>query len=87
MGGVSLSDLPDDCVRQILLRFTDSQDIINTGLVDNRVFDLSQERTVWKDLCLFHFDNAQILSLTSNGVNLQNLTSADWNTLYERLVK
>ena len=82
-----ISDLPDDCVRQILSRFTDHKDIVNTGLTEARTFELSKEHSLWKDLCLFHFDNIQILSLTKIGTDLQTYTAADWKALYSRLVK
>lgn len=82
-----MSDLPDDCVREILARLTHHRDIINTGLTEERVFDLSQEKEIWKDLCLFHFDNFQILSLIADESQLQNYQSADWKSLYKKLVK
>ncbi len=33
-----MSDLPDDCIRKILLRMTDHKDIVNTGATEVRLF-------------------------------------------------
>lgn len=87
-GGMVFTDLPSDCIRAILLRFTDGSDLINAGLAHQRTYSLAEEKTIWKDLCLFHFDNHQIQAVLRNqDINLEQLDAADWKLLYDRLTK
>lgn len=81
-GKAKLTDLPDDCLREILLRFPDHQDVISTSLTNQRAFDLAQETKVWKDLCVFHFPTHKWPAVVRKG---EELGSLDWNTLYLRL--
>ena len=82
-----MSDLPDDCIREILSRMTDHLDIVNTGATQSRANELSEEKTLWRNLCLFHFDNIQIHKLLKPGQNLEAFTTEDWKLLYKRLMK
>ena len=82
-----MSDLPDDCIREILLRMTDHKDIVNTGATESRANELSEEKSLWRDLCLFHFDNIQINTLLKPGQNLEIFTTEEWKQLYKRLIK
>jgi len=83
-------DLPDDCLRLILFRFSDSQDIVNTGLTDeSRISDLSHERLLWRQLCDHHFSNEQVAAVNKNNKigNLEKMGTEDWKLLHHRLVK
>ena len=82
-----MSDLPDDCIREILLRMTDHKDIVNMGATESRANELSEEKSLWRDLCLFHFDNIQINTLLKPGQNLETFTTEEWKQLYKRLIK
>lgn len=83
-----MQDLPDDCIREILLRMTDHRDIVATGATESRTKDLSEELALWRGLCLFHFDNIQINQLLKgNTQNLDTYTTEDWKRLYQRLMK
>ena len=82
-----LSDLPDDCIREILMRMTDHKDIVNTGATESRNNDLSEDLTLWRNLCLFHFDNIQINKLLKPGQDLETFGTEDWKQFYKRLMK
>ena len=82
-----MSDLPDDCIREILTRLSDHRDVINTGMTEPRAHNLAEEKGLWKELCLFHFDNQQIYSVIKKGDNLENLDSEGWKNLHTRLIK
>ena len=87
-GGMTLTDLPSECIREILLRFTDGDDLVNTGLTSDRTFDLTEDTGVWKDLCLFHFDNLQIQTvMRQKEVDLSQLDATAWKELYTKLIK
>ncbi|KAI0213870.1 F-box only protein 25 [Lamellibrachia satsuma] len=83
-GQVKLTDLPDDCIRQILLRLADHKDVVNAGLTDQRTFNLAEEQLLWKELCLFHFDPLQMCAVIRRNESMQQLS---WKVLYLRLMK
>lgn len=83
-GGLTISDLPDDVLRQIMLRLADHRDLVNTGLTDMRSFSLSEENSFWRNLCLYHFTNKQWLSVFRRG---EDIESIGWKRLYTRLAK
>ena len=55
-----------------------------TGLTDSRTLGLSQEMRLWRELCIFHFENDQIFNVLKRG---EDLSTIDWQELYKRLVK
>ena len=83
-GKLQMSDLPDDVLREILLRLADHQDLVSAGQADSRTFSLSEDNFLWRDLCLFHFSKNQWHSVVRKGEDLETL---DWKILYPRLVK
>ncbi len=44
-------------------------------------------RLLWRDLCLFHFDNSQLMAVNKNNKDLSQFTTEDWKFLYNRLLK
>jgi len=83
-GKIQMSDLPDDCIREILLRLNNHQDLVNTGLTEVRTFQLVQEKQFWHNLCIFHFTNEQWSSVLKRDECIDTLP---WPLLYKRLVK
>ena len=83
-GKVQMSDLPDDVVREILFCLSDHNDLVNAGLARLRPFDLTEENTFWRRLCLFHFTNRQWMSVIKRGEEMETL---GWKNLYTRLMK
>ena len=83
-GKVQMSDLPDDVVREILFCLSDHNDLVNAGLARLRPFDLTEENTFWRRLCLFHFTNRQWMSVVKRGEEMETL---GWKNLYTRLMK
>ena len=83
-GKIQMSDLPDDCIREILLRLNNHQDLVNTGLTEVRTFQLIQETKFWRNLCIFHFTNEQWHNVLKRGECVDTLP---WPVLYKRLVK
>lgn len=83
-GGATMSDLPDEVLRQILFCLDDHTDVIRTGLTEWRALGLTQEVTVWRRLCQFHFGNKPWNVVVRKGESLESL---GWKKLYVRLVK
>ncbi|CAD5113475.1 DgyrCDS2640 [Dimorphilus gyrociliatus] len=80
----SLCDLPDDCMREILYKLSDREDIINLGQTCDRTSSLTKEDGLWRDLCVYYFDEVQMAKVLKNN---ETIESVRWSCLYERLVK
>lgn len=83
-GKVMFEDLPEDCIRDILLRLSDHRDIVHTGLTNSCIYDLSQEKLLWKQLCFYNFDNHQLLIFIPKDAEEDEV---DWKMIYRRCVK
>ena len=64
--------------------YMNTQFCMTTGLTDSRTLGLTQEMLLWRELCIFHFENRQICSVLKKD---ESLTTIDWQLLYKRLVK
>lgn len=87
---VTLTDLPDDCVRSILFCIADHKDIIHAGQTAKSLQELSDELMLWRELCYFHFTNRQILTFLSAYVVTGSDGEADhvdWKNIYRRCYK
>ncbi|XP_026093004.1 F-box only protein 25-like isoform X3 [Carassius auratus] len=81
--GMTLSDLPLHMQNNILFKFSDACDIINLGQTTPTLQMLSEDRQLWKKLCLFHFAEKQFcrhLSLSEKG-------HVDWKLMFFTLQK
>ncbi|KAG7272035.1 hypothetical protein CRUP_030139 [Coryphaenoides rupestris] len=81
--GTKFCDLPLDTQNTILYKFSDAFDIINLGQATPTLHILSENKNLWKKLCLFHFSERQFsmnMGLTASG-------SVDWKGLYFTLQK
>lgn len=67
--GMSFSDLPLHMQNKILYKFSDACDIINLGQATPTLHILSENNTLWKKLCLFHFSDRPV-SITLNNLSL-----------------
>ena len=57
---MSFSDLPLYMQNKILYQLSDAYDIINLGQATPTLHFLSENRTLWKRLCHFHFSDKQV---------------------------
>lgn len=55
-----LQNLPEECVREILLRLADHKDLENSSKAYSVMQNLSNEQRIWRELCSFHFTDVQI---------------------------
>lgn len=58
--GKSFNDLPLLMHNKILYNLSDAHDIINLGQASPTLHILSENRTLWKNLCHFHFADKQV---------------------------
>uniref|UniRef100_T1IW22 F-box domain-containing protein n=1 Tax=Strigamia maritima TaxID=126957 RepID=T1IW22_STRMM len=55
-----LQDLPEELIREIMLRLSDHTDLQNGGKAYNLMQELLGEQRIWRELCRFHFSPQQI---------------------------
>lgn len=90
-----LTDLPEECMRLILLCLSDHHDLMRSaealkGSPDHmrkfgQIFD---EQRLWRELCFFHFDARQlkeIMNGTETNVNKDGSVKKDWEDIYRRM--
>lgn len=58
--GFSFNDLPLHTQNKIFCKLSDACDIINLGQATPTLHVLSENRTLWKKLCHFHFSDKQV---------------------------
>ncbi|CAH0381246.1 unnamed protein product [Bemisia tabaci] len=79
-----LENLPEECVREILLRLADHKDLENSSKAYSVMARLCDEQRIWRELCQFHFTQQQINfvvdSTSSDG-------PTDWQNIYHKLRK
>ncbi|KAK2890160.1 F-box only protein 25 isoform X1 [Channa argus] len=81
--GMLLSDLPLHMQNKILYKLSDAYDIINLGQATPTLHILSENRTLWKKLCHFHFSDKQFCrDLVRNKAD-----NVDWKLMYFTLQK
>lgn len=96
MAEKTLESIPFDCKLEIMRRLNTGLDLVNLAKCSrglNQV--ISQELTMWKNLCNFHFQQAHINSLVNrsptSSSQLQKtqdqINEVDWKSMYFRLKK
>lgn len=55
-----LQDLPEECVREIILRINDHRDLEASSAAWTLMAALASEQRVWRELTQFHFTKPQI---------------------------
>lgn len=77
-----LQNLPEECVREVMLRMTDHKDLESSGKAYSVMARLCDEQRIWRELCQFHFSPQQIAFITD-----QQLPPLDWQQVYHKLRK
>lgn len=55
-----LEDLPEECIREIILRINDHRDLEASSAAWTLMAALASEQRVWRELTQFHFTKQQI---------------------------
>lgn len=75
--------LPEECVREVLLRLADHRDLERSAHAWGVMARLVDELRIWRELCQFHFNPRQIQSVIDSSPS----TSEDWQLIYHKLRK
>jgi len=78
-----LQNLPEECVREVMLRLTDHKDLEASGKAYSVMARLCDEQRIWRELCQFHFTPQQIAFITDQ----QRNHPLDWQQVYHKLRK
>lgn len=79
-----LQQLPEECVREVLLRLSDHKDLQRAGEAWGVMRRVADEQRIWRELCSFHFTPQQ-LSKTLEDMNQQEANVTDWQQVYHKL--
>ncbi|KAL5292630.1 FBXO32 family protein [Megaselia abdita] len=80
-----IHDLPEECVREIILRIADHRDLESAAGAWKLMASLTSEQRVWRELCTFHFNKKQMkYILDKNKLNHQSEIK-DWKKIYHDL--
>lgn len=99
---LTLANLPNDCKLEIMRRLNNGLDLINVSKCNKNFHNmLSQELSVWKDLCVYHYQQTNInevlkqkssanlylnnKKLQLNETNINRVDDLDWKSLYFKL--
>lgn len=72
--------LPEECVREILLRLDTGEDIVRAGDACALMGGIAKETRIWRELVQSHFTPAQIAYVVNTKPQLQE----DWEEIYKR---
>lgn len=76
-----LHDLPEECIREIMLRLSDYRDLDAAGVASPTMAAVCAEQRTWRELVAFHFTEQQQRRARDED------THADWKQLFHRLRK
>ena len=55
-------DLPKECIREIMLNFSDHRDLVHLGQCNRDLYYMTQDMSLWERLTQFHFTEKQMLN-------------------------
>ncbi|XP_055383548.1 F-box only protein 32 isoform X2 [Condylostylus longicornis] len=82
-----MTDLPEECIREIILRIADYRDLEATSKAWNVMSALVNEQRIWRELTGFHFNKNQVnFILDKNKSRIIN-DAKDWKKVFHDLRK
>uniref|UniRef100_A0A336M916 CSON013786 protein n=1 Tax=Culicoides sonorensis TaxID=179676 RepID=A0A336M916_CULSO len=83
-----LHDLPEECIREIILRISDHKDLEASAAAWSMMAALISEQRVWRELTHFHYTQPQIDTIIEK-MNLQDTKDRhrNWQAIYHNLRK
>ncbi|KAG1668873.1 F-box only protein 25 [Nymphon striatum] len=79
-GSKRLTDMPEEVVREILLRLSDHKDLQTCGQAYAVMQGLIEEQHIWRELCKFHFTEQQLKHILD-----QENSPRKWQQIYHKL--
>lgn len=82
-----LQEMPEECIREILLRISDHRDLEASSAAWNVMASLCSEQRIWRELVHFHFTQSQIDFANNKMNNGDGGEKTDWKSTYHMLRK
>lgn len=82
----TLTDLPKECIREIMLRLTDHKDIINLGKTCSDLYYMTQDSSIWQKLVQYHFTEKQMYTFIEDTEYIDTSASV-WQQLHAKCSK
>ncbi|KAM3960768.1 LOW QUALITY PROTEIN: F-box only protein 32 [Aphomia sociella] len=82
-----LHDLPEECIREILLRISDHRDLDAASSAWNVMASVCTEQRIWRELVNFHFTQQQIDAVLSKDKDGSEDKDVDWKKVFHQLRK
>jgi len=80
-----MDNLPEECIREILLRLSDGGDVDRAGNTCPTMSFIVKERRIWRELVQSHFTKSQVECVISQKPELAG--NKKWRDLYISLKK
>ena len=79
------TDLPEECIREIILRIGDHRDLESSAEAWSVMSSLVSEQRIWRELAIFHFNPRQLNTvLELNKIKAKDDVK-DWKKIYHQL--
>ncbi|XP_053396481.1 F-box only protein 25-like [Mercenaria mercenaria] len=82
----TLTDLPKECIREIMLKLSDHRDIINLGKTCSELYYVTQDSSIWQKLVQYHFSEKQ-MSMFIEDTEYIDSTVSVWQHLHHKCSK
>lgn len=77
-----LLNLPEECIREIILRLSDHRDLTASAQSCDEICSIVNEQRVWRELTKFHFTAQQIELVLP-----KDTETFDWKIIFNSLKK
>lgn len=81
----SASDLPEELIREILLRLSDYRDVVNSAVAFNSPDLIVHETHIWRKLCEYHFTPTQLHADVLNKFTHPETGRVDYEQVFQLL--
>lgn len=78
-----LHELPEECIREIILRISDYHDLESSSAAWSLMAALVSEQRVWRELAQFHFTQEQINLIINKKFSTDD--RKDWQKIFHEL--
>lgn len=78
-----LHELPEECIREIILRISDYNDLESSSAAWSLMAALVSERRVWRELTQFHFSQEKINLIIATKFSTDE--RKDWQKIFHAL--
>lgn len=78
-----LQELPEECIREIILRISDYHDLESSSAAWSLMAALVSEQRVWRELAQFHFTQEQIDLIIMK--KFSTVERKDWQKIFHEM--